>query len=131
MQTAKWLRWRTPLFLFLVICSNLFGDICLRLGLRHWTDAHAILTFWVGIGMTFYLIWLLAQMALFSWADLSYVAPITSVGYALAAIAGWLLLGEVISRGRWFGISLIILGIVLVSRTPARTTDRQAREHRR
>ncbi|MCU1261684.1 MAG: hypothetical protein JWO80_4569 [Bryobacterales bacterium] len=124
MQTANWLRWRTPLFLFLVIGSNLSGDICLRLGLRHWADAHAILTLWVATGMTFYLIWLLAQMALFSWADLSYVAPITSIGYALAAIAGWLLLGEVISRGRWFGISLIVLGIVLVSRTPARTTNR-------
>jgi uncharacterized membrane protein len=130
--SAGWLRWKTPLFLVLVIFSNLAGDVCLRFGLRQAgnlltqslrADAHAVLSPWVGVGMAFYLVWMLAQMALFSWADLSYVVPITSVGYALAAIAGRLFLGEFISAMRWFGITFIVFGVILVSRTPARTTD--------
>src|SRR5882757_7049965 len=87
-ESAGWLRWKTPVFLFLVICSNLFGDVCLRFGLRQGgnflkqslsADAHAVCSIWVGAGMAFYLIWMLAQMALFSWADLTFVMPITSI----------------------------------------------------
>lgn len=129
---ARWLRWKTPLFVVLVIGSNLAGDVCLRFGLRHAgnmlnqsprASLHAALTPWVGIGMLFYLVWMLAQMALFSWADLSYVVPITSVGYALAAIAGWVFLSELISPSRWLGISFIVFGVILVSRTRVRTTE--------
>lgn len=126
-----WLRWKTPLFLALVIFSNLAGDVCLRFGLRQTgnllaqpfrAEAHVLLGPWVCLGISFYLIWMLAQMALFSWADLSYIVPIASLGYALAALAGKLLLREFISTGRWVGITLIVLGVVLVSRTAARTT---------
>jgi uncharacterized membrane protein len=77
--------------------------------------------------MSLYLIWMLSQMALFSWADLSYVVPIASIGYALAAIAGRLLLGEMVSSIRWLGITVIIFGVFLVSRTPARTAEQLRR----
>ena len=132
MAQARWLRWKTPLFLVLVIGSNLAGDICLRFGLRVAGNllvqsprayVQAVMTPWVGIGVSFYLIWMIAQMALFSWADLSYIVPITSIGYALAAIAGRLLLNEIISPTRWLGISFIVFGVILVSRTRVRTTE--------
>jgi len=42
-------------------------------------------------------------MALLSWADLSYVLPVTSVGYVLAALAGRLFLSEQVSPARWAG----------------------------
>jgi hypothetical protein len=53
-----------------------------------------IFTAWVGFGVTFYALWMFSQLAVLSWADLSYVLPITSIGYALAAFAGWLFLGD-------------------------------------
>ena len=133
-ERTRWLRWKTPLFLVLVIFSNLAGDVCLRFGLREAGNllvqsprvyVHVIFTPWVGVGVAFYLIWMLAQMALFSWADLSYVVPITAVGYALAAVAGRLFFGEFISSMRWLGISFIVFGVILVTRTRARTTDSQ------
>jgi len=80
---------------------------------------------WIGFAVTFYLVWIFAQMALVSWADLSYVIPITSIGYALAALAGWLLLREFISPARWLGIVLIIVGVMFVSPTAARTTGQR------
>lgn len=66
--------------------------------------------------------WLLAQLSLLSWADLSYVLPITATAYALSAFTGWIGLGEHVSISRWGGIGLITIGAILVSRTIPRTT---------
>jgi len=50
-----------------------------------------------------------------SWADLSYVLPVTSMGYVLVALVGRLLLHEQITARRWTGIALIMTGVALVS----------------
>ena len=39
----------------------------------------------VALGMVLLILWLLTRMTLFSWADLSFVVPVTAVGYILAA----------------------------------------------
>jgi uncharacterized membrane protein len=83
------------------------------------------MTPWVGFGIASYLACTLAQMTLLSWADLSYVLPITSIGYALAALAGRLLLEEVIPPTRWIGLTFITFGVFLVSLTHPRNTDRE------
>lgn len=133
-EPTGWLRWKTPLFLVLLIFSNLAGDVCLKFGLREsgnllmqspWVYVHALFTPLVGVGVAFYVIRLFTQMALFSWADLSYIIPITSVGYALAAVAGLLFFGEFISSIRWLGISFIVFGVICVTRTRAYTTHLQ------
>jgi drug/metabolite transporter (DMT)-like permease len=62
-------------------------------------------------------------MALLSWADLSYVMPVTAIGYVLTAFAGRFFLGEPVSFLRWTGIVLITSGVYLVGRTaPATST---------
>jgi drug/metabolite transporter (DMT)-like permease len=63
------------------------------------------------------ILWMASRMALLSWADLSYVLPVTSVGYVLVALAGKILLHEQISTRRWAGIILIMAGVALVSGT--------------
>jgi uncharacterized membrane protein len=82
---------------------------------------------WVALGVCLLLVWMLSQMALLSWADLSYVLPVTSAGYVLAAIAGRLFLQEQISAGRWTGIALIMSGVALVGRTAHSTTAESGR----
>ena len=82
----------------------------------------AIFNPWVLVGIALLILWTLSRMALLSWADLSYVLPVTSVGYVLAAITGTLFLGEHISAQRWLGTLLIMAGAILVGRTSARTT---------
>ena len=70
---------------------------------------------WVALGVLLLIVWLMSRMALLSWADLSYVLPVTSVGYVLVAIVGKVLLNEQISMKRWSGIGLIVAGVALVS----------------
>jgi drug/metabolite transporter (DMT)-like permease len=77
---------------------------------------------WVAAGVGLLLLWMLSQMLLLSWADLSFVLPVTAIGYVLTAIAGRVFLGEQISPARWAGVLLIMAGVALVGRTAHNTT---------
>jgi uncharacterized membrane protein len=65
---------------------------------------------------------MLSRMALLSWADLSYVLPVTSIGYVLTAIAGRVFLNEDISAIRWAGTLFIVAGTALVGLTQPKTS---------
>jgi uncharacterized membrane protein len=56
-------------------------------------------------------------MTLLSWADLSFVLPVTALGYPLSTWMGRLFLGEQITAERWIGTGLIVTGTVLVGLT--------------
>jgi uncharacterized membrane protein len=62
-------------------------------------------------------------LALLSWADLTYVVPVTSVSYVLSAVAGVVFFGEAITIGHWAGIMCITAGAFLVGITFPNTTD--------
>jgi len=70
---------------------------------------------WVTLGVLLLVVWQLSRMALLSWADLSYVLPVTSIGYVVVALIGRVFLDESISPTRWAGILLIMGGVALVS----------------
>jgi uncharacterized membrane protein len=66
---------------------------------------------------------LLTRMALLSLADLSFVLPVTAVGYILAALLGKVFLHELVTPQRWLGTVLIFAGAMLVGSTPRSTTE--------
>src|SRR5205085_12572833 len=80
---------------------------------------------WVTAGVLLLVLWMLSRMALLSWADLSYVLPVTSVGYVLVALAGKLFLNEQITPQRWAGILLIVAGVALVSGSAPQTARKE------
>jgi drug/metabolite transporter (DMT)-like permease len=75
---------------------------------------------WLGVACV--LASFVLYLMLVSWADYSYVMPVSSFGYALVALLGVLVLGESVSPGRWAGVALICLGVTVVGRTEHRTT---------
>jgi drug/metabolite transporter (DMT)-like permease len=113
-----------------VVFSNAFGDFFMKRGLpesaRLLTPLDYIATLfqpWVALGVGLLILWQLSRMALLSWADLSYVLPVTSVGYVVVALIGKLLLSEAITARRWAGIVLIMAGVALVSVGSPSTVD--------
>jgi uncharacterized membrane protein len=121
---------KTRIFTALVVISNVLGNFSLTWGMRQvgrvislspWPYIAALFNPWVAVGVTLLIVWLVSQMTLLSWADLSYVLPVTSVGYVLAALAGRFFLHEEISLARWAGIGLIMGGVIMVSRTAPRS----------
>jgi drug/metabolite transporter (DMT)-like permease len=82
----------------------------------------AMLNPFVAIGIAALILALLARMALFSLADLSFVLPVTAVGYVIAVFIGKLFLHETVTGQRWLGTLLIFAGAALVGSTSPDTT---------
>ena len=117
------LRWKTRAFAGIVILSNAFGNLSLTWGMRHGAEEltasplsfiRAIFSPWVSLGICLLIAWLISRMLLLSWADLSYVLPVTAFGYVLNALLGRLFLSENVTPARWAGTLLIMAGVVLV-----------------
>jgi drug/metabolite transporter (DMT)-like permease len=122
---------KTVVLTLVVTFSSVAGNFSLSWGMRRNGPQvfdsplgyiRALFDPWVAAGVCLLLLWMLSQMALLSWADLSFVLPVTSAGYVLAAIAGRVFLHEQISAARWSGVALIMTGVVLVGRTAHSTT---------
>src|ERR1700679_2797452 len=115
-STPRW-KWKTPLFALVVIFTNAFGNFFIARGMRQLpalgTPADlivAIFTPWVGLGIALLITWLLSRMMFLSFADLSYMLPLTSLGYVLSAVLGRFFLNEQITPRRWAGTILIMVG---------------------
>jgi uncharacterized membrane protein len=117
------LRWKTRAFAAIVILSNVLGNLFLTWGMRHGVEEitgsplsflRAIFNPWVSLGICLLILWLISRMFLLSWADLSYVLPVTALGYVLTAVLSRLFLGETVTPARWAGTLLIMAGVVLV-----------------
>jgi uncharacterized membrane protein len=108
---------RAQLLTAVVVVSNVAGNLSLSVGVK---TPNTVL---IVLGVALLILWTLSRMALMSWADLSYILPVTSVGYILTALAGKYVLAEHISGARWWGTLLIFAGMVVVSRTSPRTNQ--------
>ncbi len=119
------LRAKTRLFTAIVVVSNVTGNSALTHGMKLLGDIGnsplaligALFHPWVALGVALLVLWTLTQMALLSWADLSYVLPVTAIGYVLTALSGKFVLGETVTATHWAGIFLITCGVTLVGMT--------------
>jgi drug/metabolite transporter (DMT)-like permease len=120
-------------FIALVVISNSVGNLFLGMGMKYINfHSASILNYagllltniWIVLGTLLMIVYTVAQLSLFSWADLSYVLPVTASSYILTAILSKAFLDENISIARWIGIVVISFGVVLVSETPPHTEER-------
>ena len=73
--------------------------------------------------LSFYASWKPAYLLVLSWADYSYVQPVSSaISYPLIALLAEFILHESVSPIRWAGVAVICLGVFVVGRTQVKTT---------
>jgi uncharacterized membrane protein len=122
---------KTKLLTAFVVLTNVLGNFSLSWGMKHQPTQLAdsplvyiqtIFSPWVLLGTTLLVLWLLSRMTLLSWADLSYVLPVTSIGYVLTAFLGKYFFAEQITWQRWLGTLAIMIGMILVGLTTPNTT---------
>jgi uncharacterized membrane protein len=113
-----------------VVLSNVLGNLALSFGMKASAVANtptlighvkSVFSPMVLTGVTLLILWLLSRMTLMGWADLTYVLPVTSIGYVLSTLAGKFFLAEQISGKRWAGTLLIFAGALVVSFTSPRS----------
>ena len=126
---------KTLFVLFVAICAQTLGDVCLTKGMRSVGEVDTIdpvQLFHIGVqvfsnpliwsGIFILSIFFGLYLVALSWADLSFVLPVTAFGYVLNAFMSWKLLGEHVSVVRWIGTLIICVGVAVVSNTEQRTT---------
>lgn len=134
METGRRRAAKTLLFSFIVIICQVGGNALLSWAMKRDQDAIAQATgsfsawtvpewlapffslfLWLGIGLL--VVSLLSRMTLLTWADLSFVAPVTALGYVLNVAAGAIVFGEAVDALRWMGSLLVVAGSALVGVT--------------
>ena len=126
----KALQLKSRIFTAIVVLTNVLGNSFLSRGMQSVGELlslsplpyiRALFNPWVAVGVSLLIVWLLSHLARLSWADLSYVLPMTSIAYVLVALVGRFLLHEHVSPARWVGVTLIMAGVTLVGHTTPRT----------
>ncbi|HEV8038743.1 MAG TPA: hypothetical protein VGP62_07755 [Bryobacteraceae bacterium] len=120
----------------LFIALKAAGNLSLAWGMKHFPQTMsadpipyilAMFDPFVALGVLALILALLMRMALLSLADLSYVLPVTAIGYVIAAFLGKTFLSETVSGQRWLGTVLIFVGAALVGSTSHSTTGAQTK----
>ncbi len=120
---------QTYLLLFLFIALKAVGNLALAWGTKHFPGRlagnpavylWAMLEPLVAAGVALQILALLTRMALLSRADLSFVLPVTAIGYVLSTVLGMLVLGETVTASGWAGTLLIFAGAAVVGAGPDR-----------
>ena len=118
---------KNAIFVATIVLCNTIGNLFLAISMNAMPDfgktpwllyAGIILTsttFWLGVFLL--AVSMFAQLAMYTWADLSYILPVTASGYVITAILGKYFLAENPSILRWIGVVIISFGVVLVAET--------------
>jgi drug/metabolite transporter (DMT)-like permease len=120
--------------LVMVVASPL-GNVLLGKGMKHagdmaiWplsgllhTGLRIFTVPWIWLGVASLMAFFVSYMLVLSWADYTFVQPLSSIGYGMTTLFGALILGEKVSPLRWTGVAIICLGVFIVGRTAPRTT---------
>jgi len=120
---------KNQLFVFLAVIANTLGNFLLSVGMHPIQSKpltspleylHIFANPWIDAGVVLLVVWFASQLSLLSWADVSYVLPVTTASYVLTAVLGKIFLHEILSLARWSGIGIILAGVVLVLGTRPR-----------
>jgi drug/metabolite transporter (DMT)-like permease len=122
---------KTGSFIAVAVLANSFGNLLLSLGMSRMPAfgqvpfLHYLFVLvanpFVLPGVVASLLYALAQLSLFSWADLSYVVPLIASSYIVTTLLSEFILGEEVVVTRWLGVVFISLGVALIAKTPQHT----------
>src|SRR5512135_1007451 len=70
---------------------------------------------YIFLGVIFLAVYFFLYLIALSWADLSFVLPLTAVSYIFAAVLARVFLKEDVTWLRWTGTVVIIIGITLIA----------------
>lgn len=128
---------KTIILMLLAVTAGTVGDILLAKGMKELGDLSTMnlrgiletavraMTEWkIVVGTIMLAMFFFLWLAVLSWEDLTVALPMQALNYVLVAILAKYLLHEQISPLRWAGITLVCIGVMLI--TKSSTADKQA-----
>lgn len=116
-------------FLFAGICLNALAQLLLKAGTNNVGAIHLSVDNWFSTGLqlatqlpiigglTCYVVSVVVWIVGLSRVDVTIAYPLLSLGYVLNAFGAWYFLGEAVSAQRLLAIGVIIVGVVLLTRS--------------
>lgn len=121
---------KTLVVMLIAITSGAIGDIFLTQGMKSSGDLSLMgfrqivdttisaLTNWrLILGTAMQAVYFGLWLAVLSWEDLSVALPLQALSYIIVAFLAQWYLGENVTPLRWAGISLVFIGVVLITRS--------------
>jgi drug/metabolite transporter (DMT)-like permease len=134
------MRLRVWLLTIVVVLANVGGNAILGYAMKQAPATAGVIGSILQpvaiLGIVVLTAWMLLRMRLLGLADLSFVVPVTAVGYVLSALAGVFLLHEHVPLRGWIGTVIIMAGATLTGLTehserPLATPARSGKERPR
>ena len=116
-------------FIFVGICLNAVAQLLLKAGTNAVGAIHLTADNWfpTGVklatqlpiigGLTCYVVSVVVWIIGLSRVDVTVAYPLLSLGYIINAVGAWYFLGEAVSAQRLLAIGVIIIGVVLLTRS--------------
>jgi drug/metabolite transporter (DMT)-like permease len=136
MPSYRILKNRTYLLVIAMVLFSSVGNLLLGMGMKEIGQVsmaspgslmsaflHTVTSSMIWLGISCLLLGFVSYLLVLTWADYSYVMPASAVGYPIVTFLGYAILREPVSFAGWMGVVLICAGVMLVERTPLRTTE--------
>ena len=116
-------------FIFVGICLNAVAQLLLKAGTNAVGAIHLTAENWFSTGLKLatqlpiigglacYVISVVVWIIGLSRVDVTVAYPLLSLGYIINAVGAWYFLGEVVTAQRLLAIGVIIVGVVLLTRS--------------
>lgn len=115
------MKLRLWLLTFVVVLANVSGNVILKQAMLYAPPEAGPITSILQpvavLGIAVLTAWMLLRMWLLGMADLSFVVPVSAVGYVLSAFAGVFFFHERVPARGWIGTVVIMLGAILTGLT--------------
>src|SRR3954468_8882266 len=108
------------------------SEIFLKLGAREtahleglrWTGITGLYSGWTWLGILFVILSLITWLYILRHVPLSIAFPLSNVVHVLVPLSSWIFLGERIGTTRWWGITLVLIGLIVVAKPVARIEEK-------
>lgn len=89
-----------------------------------WTGLPGLGSVYVWCGIVFVVLSFLSWLYILKHIPLTVAFPLSNVVHVFVPLASWMVLGELITPLRWCGISLVLVGLVVVAKPIAKIEER-------
>jgi multidrug transporter EmrE-like cation transporter len=109
------------------------SELLLKMGARDtahlanqmpWTGLTGLASPWTWLGIVCIIVSLVNWLYILRHVPLSIAFPLSNAVHVLVPLSCWIFLGELISSRRWFGIALVLIGLIIVAKPFARIEEK-------